>query len=139
MRYSLLALSSFMFLVAPSAGAQSSDYPAPEGVMSTVQVSAPPRAYHFSKDDVDYASGHYEMQNGWSLNVTASSSGIDATIDGQRSMHLIALGPNRYVSRSGNVVMDFDVGGDPNVMQMSYVPRSNLAAVIVVRSTMASR
>lgn len=138
MRTLFLAVSA-AFLIAPNAGAQSTDFPAPDSATSTVQVTAPPHAYPFSRDETDFASGHYEMSNGWSMKVEASPIGIDATIDRQRPMHLIAVGPNRYMTRSGNVAMDFNVGGDADAMQMTYVPRSNLATVIVIRNTMASR
>jgi len=138
MRILFLAIPAALLLTS-NAGAQSTDYPAPDSMVSTVQVKAPSSAYRSWSEDTDFASGHYNMSNGWSLNVEATSIGIDATIDRQRTMHLIAIGPNRFVTRSGNVAMDFDLGGDPDAMSMSYVPRSNLAAVMVIRSTIASR
>lgn len=137
--HTLLPAIPAALLLVSNAIAQSTDYPAPEGATSAVQVTVPLHAYHISRHDSDFASGHYDLSNGWSLKVTATSLGIDAAIDREPTMHLIAVGPDRYATRSGYVVMDFNLGGDPDAMQMSYVPRSNLAAVIVVRTPMASR
>lgn len=137
MRTLFLALPAALLMLASTAGAQSTDYPAQDSAMSTVRVTAPPHAYRTSSEAPDIASGKYEMSNGWRLIVEATPDGIDATIDRERTMHLIAVGPDRYVTPSGNVAMDFNRGGEE--MLMSYVPSSNLAAVIVVRTTLASR
>lgn len=138
MRTLLLAIPALLMLT-PNAGAQSTDYPARESAMSTVRVAAPPQSYRALRDEPDFASGKYQMSNGWFLTVEATPYGIRATIDRERTMRLIAVGPNRYVTPSGNVAMDFNRGEHGDEMLMSYVPGSNLAAVIVVRTTLASR
>jgi hypothetical protein len=140
MRFSLLAIPVFMLLVAPGADAQSSNYPASDtDAIATVQVTAPPHGVRVSEDETRAVSGMYAMSNGWSMHVRPALNGLVVSIDDQRPMRLIALSPDTYVTRNGSVTMDFNLGGNADAMQMSYVPSSNLAAVIVVRTTMASR
>jgi hypothetical protein len=58
-------------------------------------------------------------------------------------MHLIAESPDRFVSRDGNVIMEFNRGDERDDMMMSYVPSDvadpRLAQMIVVTAKMAQR
>lgn len=144
MRTLLLALPAVLALCVPDAGAQSkNDYPLTgAAAVSTVQVTAPPRDFRVTDGDTDAISGAYRMSNGWRLQVDPGGNGIEARIDRQPSMHLIALGPNDYVTRDGNVAMTFNLGKDQDEMLMSYVPGSSLkrvAARVVLRSALAAR
>lgn len=137
-----LALPVAMILVAPNAGAQSKDYPATDSAtLPTVQVTAPPRTVHVSENETAQISGAYQMSNGWRLKVGPARDGIVAAIDRERPMRLVAVSADKYVTRDGNVTMEFNRGADGDEMMMSYVPRSNLAAVVVLSTatSVASR
>jgi hypothetical protein len=58
-------------------------------------------------------------------------------------MRLIAQSPDRFVSRDGNVIMEFNKGDTRDDMMMSYVPSDvadpSLAQIIVVTAKMAQR
>jgi hypothetical protein len=81
------------------------------------------------------------MSNGWRLQVQVqqATKGMEARIDRQRPIRLIAVTPDKFVSRDGNVVMDFTRGEDGDGMQMSYVPDQRLAVRHVIGATMAQR
>jgi hypothetical protein len=126
-------LSASLALVALNAGAQSSNqssnYPLTEPEsMSTVQVTAPPRAVHVYDYQIEAISGAYKMANGWRLKVDPMTDGIVAQVDKQHPMRLIAYAPNKYVSRDGNVSMEFNLGTYGEDMLMSYVPGSTPSA-----------
>lgn len=139
MRALYLLIPISLLLVASNANAQSTSYPVTDDTaMSTVQVTAPPRTVHVSSDDIRTVSGAYAMSNGWLLHVRPAWDGVVARIDDEKPMRLVALSPDKYVTRDGNVTMEFNRGPDREDMVMSYVdPR--LAQVVVVTSTMASR
>jgi hypothetical protein len=126
-------------LLASNASAQAGNYPPGDATpLSTVQVTAPIQGYNIASAETDAVSGAYALSNGWRLKVEPTYDGIVARIDRQRAMHLIALSPDKFVSRDGNVSMEFNRGADRDEMQMSYVdPR--LAQVVVVTSTLAQR
>jgi hypothetical protein len=145
MRPLSLALPLSLLLLAPSAGAQSGNYPVTDNVpISTVEVTAQPRPevriWDYQSDAV---SGAYALSNGWRLKVQPARDGIVAQIDKQHPMRLIAQSPDRFVSRDGNVIMEFNRGDSGDDMMMSYVPRDvtnpNLAQIIVVTAKMAQR
>ena len=138
MRLQSLALAATLLLVAANAAAQSpaSDYPA-TGQMSSVQVTAPPRAQRVLDADPDAVSGQYRLSNGWKLEVNPGYSGIWTRIDRQRPMRLAAISKDTYASHDGKVWMRFDVARDEMVMR--YVPQSRLAEIIEVRATLAQR
>jgi hypothetical protein len=75
--------------------------------------------------------------------VQPARDGIVAQIDKQRRMHLVAQSPDRFVSRDGNVIMEFNKGDTRDDMMMSYVPSDvadpHLAQMIVVTAKMAQR
>ncbi len=54
-------------------------------------------------------------------------------------MRLVALSPDKYATRDGNVTMEFNRGSSGDDMVMSYVPDRRLAQVIVVKATLAQR
>lgn len=144
MRILLLAMPVVLALCVPNAGAQSKDdYPLTgSDAVSTVRVQAPPPEFRVSDGDTGAIAGAYRMSNGWRLQVESGGNGIEARIDRQRSMHLIALGPSDYVTRDGNVAMTFNLGKDGDEMLMSYVPSSSLRRVterVVLRSGLAAR
>jgi hypothetical protein len=138
---SLVLPASLLLLLAPGAGAQTGHYPLTDTApTSTVQVvTAPAAQFHPWTDELEAVSGKYAMSNGWRLNVEPGSSGIVARIDKQRPMRLVALSPNKFVSRDGNVAMEFNRGEAGDEMLMSYVPDPRVAQVIVVRATLAQR
>jgi hypothetical protein len=141
MRPVYLALPASLLLLASAAGAQTVHYPLTEPApMSTVQVvTAPPAEFQPWTDELEAVSGKYAMSNGWRLKVEPASNGIFASIDKQRPIRLVALSPDKYVSRDGNVAMEFNRGEAGDQMVMSYVPDPRVAEVIVVRATLAQR
>jgi hypothetical protein len=129
-----------LFLLAADAVAQSRDYPATGSTsISSVQVTAPSRTARVFQEDLDAVRGVYGMSNGWRLKVSPASGGITAQIDRQPAMRLVAVSPDRFVSRDGNVTMDFNRGANRDDMEMSYVPDSRVAQIIVVKATLAQR
>jgi nitrogen fixation protein len=139
MRRLLLAIPASLLLLASNAGAQSTHYPLVDSEStSTLQANAP-RAVHVDDLAIREVCGTYVLSNGWRLHVRPAWNGVVATIDEQKPMRLLALSPDKYVTRDGNVAMEFNRGEDRDEMLMSYVPDPRLAEVIVVRSTMASR
>ncbi|MCC2956475.1 hypothetical protein LK542_12710 [Massilia sp. IC2-477] len=140
MRPLTLAIGASLLLLVADAAAQTSSYPAtaPSSI-SSVQVTAPPRSVRLYQEHLDAVRGVYALSNGWRLKVDSAAGGIMARIDRQPPMHLIALSPDRYVSRDGNVTMDFNRGESGDDMLMRYVPNSRVAQVIEVRATLAQR
>jgi hypothetical protein len=105
-------------------------------------VTAPTPAFQFYQDDAEWVSGGYKLSNGWRMKVEPSSDGIVARIDKQRPMRLVAVGPNKYTSRDGNVEMEFNTANGGDDMRMSYyVPETAVAQAqrIVVTATLAQR
>ena len=66
------------------------------------------------------------------MSVGAGVNGVVAKIDDEWPMRLIALSPDKYVTRDGNVAMEFNRGPDGDEMLRSYVPDPRVADVIVV-------
>jgi len=133
-----------LLLLAPSVGAQSGNYPInDDAATSRVEVTAQPPAFRILDYQQDAVSGVYDLSNGWRLRVEPARDGIRAMIDKRRPIRLIAQSPDRFVSRDGNVIMEFNLGDSGDDMMMSYVPRSNsdprLAQMIVVTAKMAQR
>jgi hypothetical protein len=104
--------------------------------VSTVQVTAP---FQLSDEQADKVGGVYAMSNGWRLEVQQTTRGMEARIDRQRPIRLIAVTPDKFVSRDGNVVMDFNRGEDGDGMVMSYVPDQRLAVRYVIGATLVQR
>ena len=140
MRYLLLAIPVSLLLVSSHAGAQSKDYPFTSASdITTVEVTGHQRLYHVTREQTNAVKGKYQMSNGWSLDVQAKSSDIVARIDNERPMRLFAVSADKYVTQDGNVSMEFNRGSFQVEMLMSYVPSSNLAAVVTVGSSIAAR
>jgi hypothetical protein len=145
MRPLFLALPVSLLLIAPSVGAQSGSYPITNDTpISTVEVTAQQReAFPIWEYQLDAVTGKYALSNGWRLDVQPARDGIYAQIDKQRPIRLIAQSPDRFVSRDGNVIMEFNRGDTRDDMMMSYVPSqttdSRLAQAIVVTAKMAQR
>jgi nitrogen fixation protein len=141
MRLLSIALPASLLLLSANAGAQSGNYLSTDTPqVSTVQVTAPAPAYHLRYHQAERVKGSYDMSNGWRLKIEPARDGIVAQIDKQRPIKLIALSPEKFVTSDGNVAMEFNHGGDPDEMVMSYVPNSDLAQqVIVVTTTLAQR
>lgn len=140
MRSLSLILPASLLLLASHAGAQSQNYPSTEpGSISSVQVTAPTQPFPFWIDDAEAVSGAYAMSNGSRLKVEPRYDGIVAQLDKQRPVRLVALSQDRYVSRDGNVSMEFNRGTRGDDMLMSYVPDSLTAQVVVVTATLAQR
>lgn len=136
MRYSLSIFLTSLFL-ASHAYAQTQNYPPPEAApISSVQVTAP---YRLSDEQAEQVSGVYAMSNGWRLQVEQTPRGMVAHIDRQRPIRLIAINADKFVSRDGNITMDFNRGEDRDGMEMSYVPDQRLAIRYVVTATFAQR
>lgn len=149
MRPLFLILPASLLLAASGAVAQTEpiaqQYPLTDpGAISQVQVTAPTQPYKFWDYEAEDISGGYAMSNGWRMKVDPASDGIVAQIDKQRPMRLIAMAKDKYVSRDGNVSMEFNKGEYGDQMVMSYVPdmRTGQALgsqVIVVTATLAQR
>lgn len=124
-------------LLASAASAQSGNYPQISSTsMTTVEVTAP---FQASDSDMEWVSGQYALSNGWRLKVEPGSNGIIARIDRQVPIRLRAVSADRYVSRDGNVSMDFNRGDNGDEMLMSYVPDPRVAVTYVVTATLAQR
>ncbi|MFL6707011.1 MAG: hypothetical protein ACJ8HI_02255 [Massilia sp.] len=132
---SLLLSASILLLPAIQASAQSTPYPSTDQVISTVEVPPPPQRVRLDDSQIEDVCGQYAMSNGWRLKVEPSSSGISAKIDRQRPMRLIAVAPDKFVSRDGNVVLQFNPQSDRGDMTMSYVPDARTAQVVVIGAT----
>lgn len=141
MRRLSLAIPASLLLLALDAGAQATQYPVTgDPGISSVQVTAPARTVRVYQEHLDAVKGQYAMSNGWRLKVDSTAGGITARIDKQRPIHLVAVSPDKYVSRDGNVDMLFNQGEGGYDMQMSYVPAgSRIAQVVVVKATLAQR
>jgi hypothetical protein len=141
MRYALLAFPASLLLLACPVHAQTQanpqNYPPPDGTaIETVQVTAP---FRLTDEDADKIGGTYAMSNGWHLKVEQSTRGMQARIDNRRPIRLIAITADKFVSRDGNVTMDFNRGADGDEMLMTYVPDQRVAIRYVVGATVAQR
>ncbi|MFC0132593.1 hypothetical protein [Massilia eurypsychrophila] len=135
----LLSCASLLMLAA-AAGAQTAPYPRPDSApMSSVQVSAPVRPVLLRAEQARQIAGSYEMSNGWTLKVRPGSRYIDAIIDREQPMRLLAVSPDKFVMGDGNVVMEFNRGDAGEDMLMSYVPDPRLADRVTISSTLAQR
>jgi hypothetical protein len=133
MRISFTAIPLSLLLVSPFAGAQSHDYPlTDESVISTVQVRPTLKPFPITEQQTEAIKGDYALTNGWHLRVKSSYKGIIAQVDQQRPMNLVAVSEDRFVTRDGNVAMEFNQGGLGEDMTMSYVPTSRVAAMLTV-------
>ncbi|GAB3467459.1 hypothetical protein GCM10027321_34950 [Massilia terrae] len=142
MRILFTAIPLSLLLVSPLAGAQSHDYPLTgDTVISTVQVRPTLHPFPVTEQQTEAIKGDYALTNGWHLRVQSSYKGIIAQIDQQRPMSLIALSEDKFVTRDGNVAMEFNQGTIGEDMTMSYVPTSNVAALLTVgtKGSLASR
>lgn len=142
---SLAIPTGLLLLLAADAAAQSTPYPVVKDTsISSVQVTGQARTERVYQEHLDAVKGQYALSNGWRLKVDSASNGVKAKIDNQRPMYLVAITPDKYVSRDGNVEMEFNRGEGGYDMLMSYVPTdpatgARLAQVIVVKATMAQR
>ena len=141
MRPLSLLLSASLLVLSASASARTMPYPDADTPSpgSTVQVSAPAAA--FVPDGVaEQIRATYALSNGWRLKVdTVTRRFIEARIDNQRMMRLHAVSKDRFVSRNGNVTMQFNQGEFGDDMTLSYVPDARLAQVVVISSRLAQR
>lgn len=126
-------------LLASGAGAQEQDNPPAGSDLSQVQVKAPTQPFRFWEYEAEAISGAYAMSNGWRMKINPAQDGIVAQIDKRHPIRLVAQSPSRYVSRDGNVSMEFNRGVNQDEVLMSYVPSDRLAQAIVVTATLAQR
>jgi len=137
MRHSLLAFPMSLLLMTSYAYSQAQNYPPPEtSPISSVQVTAP---FRLSDEQAEQIGGVYAMANGWRLQVEHTTRGMEARIDNRHPIRLIAITADKFVSRDGNITMDFNRGEDRDGMEMSYVPDQRLAIRYVVTATLAQR
>ena len=134
MRPLSLLIPASLLAIASSTGAQTLPYPQPDTAMSTVQVTAP-KTVRIRADQAYQIGGTYEMSNGWYLKVRTAQRHIDATIDQEKPMRLLAVAPYKFASQDGSVTMDFNQGHWGEEMSMSYIPDPRLARVVVLSST----
>lgn len=135
-----ILFAASLLLSATGADAQTMPYPpADSAPIASVQVSAPGKSVRIRTAEAEKISGAYDMSNGWSLRVITSARHIDAIIDDEKPIRLVAIAPYRFVSGDGNVTMDFRRGADGEDMRMSYVPELRLGQRVVLESRMAQR
>lgn len=140
MRPQLLLFPLSLLALASSASAQNLPYPqADSASTSTVQVTAPARNVRLTDEQEHYVAGAYALSNGWRLDVRTAPQHIDATIDERRPIRLYALSADKFVSRDGNISMEFNRGPTGDDMVMSYRPNPQLAQVVVLTSRLAQR
>jgi hypothetical protein len=135
MRPLSLLPSACLLLLASGTGAQTLPYPQPDDPsMSTVQVTASPKPIRVRDVQAEKIGGSYAMSNGWYLRVRTGSRHIDATIDNQPPLRLLAVAPYKFASPGGRVTMEFNRGNEGDDMLMSYMPDPRLAQVVVISS-----
>ena len=140
MRPLSLLLPAFLLLLSSGALAQTSAYPKSlAGPISTVQVTASVKAMRIMSDQAQQLAATYTMSNGWRLRVVPTSRFINAAIDNENPIQLIQVAKDSFVSRDGNVTMQFNQGEWGDDMTMSYVPNQDLAQVVVISSKIAQR
>ena len=140
MRPLSVLLPASLLMLASGALAQSAAYPKPPAApISTVQVTGPVKTMRIMDAQAQQLAGTYTMSNGWRLRVSPSSRFIRAAIDNENPMQLVQVAQDRFVSRDGNVTMQFNQGDWSEDMTMSYVPNQDLAQVVVISSRMAQR
>jgi hypothetical protein len=129
-----------LFVLACGASAQTMPYPQLDAESgSSVQVRAPATRVYLTEDQARQIRGSYAMSNGWRLKVQTASNYIDARIDNESPMRLRAVSRDRFVSRDGSVIMQFNQGKYGEDMTMSYIPDRRLAQVVVISSQVAQR
>lgn len=140
MRPASILLPATLFLSASSLGAQTMPYPQADTTpVSTVVVTAAAKPVRIYEDQARQIAGTYEMSNGWRLKVSPSSHTIDAAIDKQKPLRLLAVAPYKFASGDGRVTMEFNLGDFGDQMTMSYAPDSRFADVVVISSSIAQR
>ena len=140
MRTLSLVLPASVLVLASSAGAQNLSYPPQDTApISTVQVTGPAKTVRITDDQAWQIGGSYALSNGWRLKVRPASRYIDATIDNEKPIRLLAVAPYRFASGDGNMTMEFNRGDSGDDMMMSYVPGPGLAQVVVTSGLIAQR
>lgn len=133
MRSLIAAIPLSLLLVAPFAGAQSHDYPLTEDSgIATVHVRPEMHRFPVTAQQTEAVKGDYALSNGWHLRVRPTYKGIEAQVDQQPPMYLMALSEDKFITRDGNVDMTFNMGTFGDDMLMSYVPESRTAARLTV-------
>jgi hypothetical protein len=138
MRRLSLILYPALLLAAAGAGAQEqtpNQLPTESQPAPTVQVTAEAPAFQFWDYQAELISGAYRMSNGWRMQVASTTDGISAQIGKAHPIRLVALSPDLYATRDGNVTMQFNRGPQGEDMLMSYVPAGSSVAVVVSTST----
>lgn len=139
MRPLSLLLPASLLAFAVHAAAQT-PYPRPDvASISTVQVTAPVRPAQVTYEEAERISGQYAMANGWRLHVQPSWNHIDAAIDAQKPIRLLAVAPYRFVSRDGSMSMEFNRGAHGDDMVMRYLPDPRLARMVEISSVPLAR
>lgn len=132
MRPLSLLLPASLLVLASATGAQTLPYPQTDTApLSSVQVKAPASGVLLRAEQGRETAGSYAMSNGWYLKVRPARRFIDATIDSEKPMRLIAVSADKFVSGDGNVTMEFNLGDSGNEMVMRYVLDPRLAPVVV--------
>lgn len=128
-----------LLALAASAGAQTQAYPpADTAPISTVTVKPGAKPVRLMPDEVKQIAGNYDMDNGWQLEVRGKPDYIDATIDSQKPMRLMAVSKNKFVSGDGNVTMEFNQGTEGE-MKMTYVPDPSKPSMVSIPARRAKR
>jgi len=139
MRYPFLLLPASLLLAAAT-HAQTMPYPPHDSApLSSVQVSARAMPERIKAHQRDKIAGAYEMSNGWYLRVHTDARSIEASIDREPPLRLVAIAPYKFVSGDGKVTMQFNLGDTGDDMEMSYVPAGSLAQRVVLSSRLAQR
>lgn len=140
MRFSSFLLSAALLVAGASAYAQTTPYPQQDAAsISTVEVTAPARTVRLRDDEARQVAGTYAMSNGWKMKVQPASRYIDATIDQQKPIRLVALSADKFVSGDGRISMEFNRGDRQDEMLMRYSPGPDLADVVIGSSSVAQR
>lgn len=140
MRISYLLFPISLLPLSVNASAQAVPYPqASDTSIATVQVAAPQKAVLLLREEARQVAGAYEMTNGWNLRVHAGRREIEATIDNEKPMRLLAVSSSKFVSADGNVTMEFNLGPSGDDVRMSYMPGPNLAQIVVGSMPLAQR
>lgn len=137
----LLSLSTLVVLAA-GGGACAQALPAAPGepaVLPEIQVLASMPRYPIKLKEASAVRGIYEMSNGWTMEVRPDWRRVFVEINGRRPVEVIALSPDKFVSRDGSMAMEFNLGTGGNEMVLRYVPDALAARAVVATATLARR
>jgi hypothetical protein len=137
----LLSLSTLAVLSAAGgacAQAQPAAPGAPAALPEIAVLAALPR-YPIKLREARAIRGMYDMSNGWTVEVRPDWRRVFVEINGRKPLEVIPISADKFVSRDGNMALDFNLGNGGDEMVLRYVPDGVAAQAVVATSTLAWR